>query len=491
MKSSRLGPSQDPNFFSIPEKPSDFFVLLMRVGLLFCLFASISLALHSAFFSKPSRRFALPDRVRTASLSPGQDDSSGPTNISHVLFGIGASVHTWRDRSRYSQQWWEPDSTRGYAWLDAEPKKEKNDTVSFPYKVSSDWTRFRFSSSQSAVRIARVVMDSFRLGSPNVRWFVMGDDDTVFFADNLVSVLSLYDHNRMVYIGGNSESVEQDVMHSYDMAFGGGGFAISYPLAARLVNLLDGCLDRYFNFYGSDQRIWACLSEIGVPLTLHRGFHQLDIRGDPYGFLAAHPLAPLVSLHHLDYLDPMFPGQTQIDSVKTLMKAYRVDPRRVLQQCFCHDKKRKWSISIAWGYTLQIYPFLVAAKDLQTPMQTFKTWRSWSDGPFTFNTRPVNSDPCQKPLVYFMDRAEEINDSGSLTSYEMFLAKDGKKCISEEYKKAMEVSRVVVSSLKMDDEYWKKAPVRQCCEIMDHGSIKDGTMRMRIRKCRPWETITV
>lgn len=55
-----------------------------------------------------------------------------------------------------------------------------------------------------------------------------------------------------------------------------------------------------------------------------------------------------------------------------------------------------------------------------------------------------------------MDRAEEINDSGSLTSYEMFLAKDGKKCISEEYKKAMKVGRVVVSSLKMDDEYWKK-----------------------------------
>lgn len=103
----------------------------------------------------------------------------------------------------------------------------------------------------------------------------MGDDDTVFFADNLVSVLASYDHREMYYVGGNSESVEQDAMHAYDMAFGGGGFAISRPLAARLVNLLDGCLDRYFRFYGSDQRIWACLSELGVPLTRHRGFHQV------------------------------------------------------------------------------------------------------------------------------------------------------------------------------------------------------------------------
>jgi hypothetical protein len=104
---------------------------------------------------------------------------------------------------------------------------------------------------------------------------VVGDDDTVYYTDNLVSVLSRYDHNQMWYIGGNSESVEQDVMHSYDMAFGGGGFALSYPLAERLVSMLDGCLDRYYYFYGSDQRIWACISEIGVPLTREPGFHQV------------------------------------------------------------------------------------------------------------------------------------------------------------------------------------------------------------------------
>lgn len=103
----------------------------------------------------------------------------------------------------------------------------------------------------------------------------MGDDDTVFFLENLVTVLNKYDHNQMYYIGGNSESVEQDVIHSYTMAYGGGGFAISYPLAAELVKVLDGCIDRYASFYGSDQKIQGCMAEIGIPVTKELGFHQV------------------------------------------------------------------------------------------------------------------------------------------------------------------------------------------------------------------------
>lgn len=186
-------------------------------------------------------------------------------------------MKTWSDRRHYSELWWRPNLTRGFVWLDGEPGPSGTSWpgTSPPYRVSEDWARFKYSSSRASVRIARIVLESFRLGLPNVRWFVMGDDDTVFFTENLVTVLAKYDHRQMYYIGGSSESVEQDVMHSYDMAFGGGGFAISYPLAAELVDVLDGCIDRYYRFYGSDQRIWACISEIGVPLTRERGFHQV------------------------------------------------------------------------------------------------------------------------------------------------------------------------------------------------------------------------
>ena len=61
----------------------------------------------------------------------------------------------------------------------------------------------------------------------------------MFFSDNLASVLVRYDHDLTYYIGG----IPENVAHAYDMAYGNGGFTISYPLAARLVELMDGCLE--------------------------------------------------------------------------------------------------------------------------------------------------------------------------------------------------------------------------------------------------------
>lgn len=103
----------------------------------------------------------------------------------------------------------------------------------------------------------------------------MGDDDTVFFTENLVSVLRKYDHKQFYYIGSSSESHIQNLKFSYGMAYGGGGFAISYPLAKALEKMQDRCIQRYPELYGSDDRIHACMAELGVPLTREVGFHQV------------------------------------------------------------------------------------------------------------------------------------------------------------------------------------------------------------------------
>jgi len=272
LESCHESPLKVYKFCFVPEKLGDMVILLIRFGILVCLVASISLALHSAF-SKPDRWFPLPEHIRAVQNTSVIDNR--PTNISHLQFGIAGSANTWHGRSNYTKLWWDPNTTRGYVWLDKKPKILHSDILVPPYQISRGWTRFKHVHSASAVRIARIVYESFKLGLPNVRWFVMGDDDTVFFTENLVTVLGKYDHNEMYYIGGNSESVEQDVMHSYNMAFGGGGFAISYALAAQLAKIMDGCLSRYFYFYGSDQRVWACIHEIGVPLTRENGFHQV------------------------------------------------------------------------------------------------------------------------------------------------------------------------------------------------------------------------
>jgi hypothetical protein len=220
------------------------------------------------------------DDVRSA----GGVVARAPTALSHIVFGIGSAAQTWSRRRGYVELWWRPGRMRGHVWLDEEPAGPWPVATSPPYRVSTDASRF--GSHAAASRMARIVADSFAaVAAENtngtgkdggeVRWFVMGDDDTVFFPDNLVAVLRKYDHEQAYYIGAPSESVAQDLMHSYGMAFGGGGFAVSYPAAAELAEAIDGCLDRYRDFYGSDERIHACLSELGIPLTREPGFHQV------------------------------------------------------------------------------------------------------------------------------------------------------------------------------------------------------------------------
>lgn len=139
---------------------------------------------------------------------------------------------------------------------------------------------FRYNNKKgdrSAIRISRIVSESVRLGMEDVRWFVMGDDDTVFVLENLIRVLEKYDYKEFYYIGSSSESHLQNILFSYNMAYGGGGFAISYSLAKALEGMQDGCIEKYSDLYGSDDRIQACMAELGVPLTKEIGFHQVSL----------------------------------------------------------------------------------------------------------------------------------------------------------------------------------------------------------------------
>ncbi|KAK9168344.1 hypothetical protein Syun_000484 [Stephania yunnanensis] len=385
------------------------------------------------------------------------------TNISHILFGIASSANTWTDRTQLNRIWWDPNATRGFVWLDEPLAHSESTRSSPPIRVSEDTSRFKYSCSfgnRSAIRIARIVLESFRLGIDDVRWFVMGDDDTVFFKDNLVFVLSKYDHNQMVYVGGISECVEQVAYHSYTMGFGGGGFAISYPLAKELVRVLDGCIDRYHDLYGSDDRIGSCLTEIGIRVTVEPGFHQLvfqtemDIRGSAYGLLAAHPMAPLVTVHHLHNVEPLLPNQSREESVRTLYASYKRDPARALQQSMCYDLQRKWSVSVSWGYTVQIYTRLMTAKELWTAMRTYRTIRKKTKGPFTFNTREVaNIGQCEREVRYFVSGDVEERGKETVSYYRRINGSEIGGCGGVE---KVLPRMVIVVAAKMDHKEWKK-----------------------------------
>lgn len=166
---------------------------------------------------------------------------------------------------------------------------------------------------------------------------------------------------------------------------------------------------------------------------------QMDIRGSQYGLLATHPLSPLVSLHHVDYLPPIFPTMTQIEALKALKIAHNLDPGRTLQQTFCYESSHNWSISISWGYSVQLYPWLLTPIQMEKSFQTFQTWKFQPecDGPFTFNTRPVQSDPCQMPVLFFFDPVGGSNRS--VTNYKRQLDVWEKECSRDEFKVAEKV----------------------------------------------------
>ncbi|KAH8498974.1 hypothetical protein H0E87_017766 [Populus deltoides] len=139
-------------------------------------------------------------------------------------------------------------------------------------------------------------MEIFRQGDKDVRWYVMADDDNVLFIDNLVEVLAKYDHTEYFYIGTNSECVSSNIIFSFEMAFGGAGYALSYPLVEALSTKVGGRVQQYPN-YSSDFILQACLADFGVALTHRRGFLQIDLHGDISGLLSAHPQSPILFLH--------------------------------------------------------------------------------------------------------------------------------------------------------------------------------------------------
>ncbi|KAJ7534071.1 hypothetical protein O6H91_13G078300 [Diphasiastrum complanatum] len=382
--------------------------------------SALRLPFHSSS-SFSSSHSSLSSLVFTPLQRPLEDDAGSPasTSLANIVFGIAASARLWDKRKEYVSLWWRADAMRGFVWLD-QPVGNWSD--SFPaFKISANTSHFRYTNRRgrrSALRISRVVSETFRMGLSNVHWFVMGDDDTFFATENLIKVLSKYDHRQFYYIGANSESHFQNLNFSYNMAYGGGGFALSYPLAEALEKMQDDCLHRNPSLYGSDDRMHACMAELGVPLTKEPGFHQFDICGDASGLLAAHPVTPLISLHHLDAIYPVFPNMSRVQALEHLNKAIQVDHGGIFQQSICYDKLKKLSFSVSWGYVVQVARGIVLPQEFEVPTRTFTSWHRKNDEvSYAFNTRSAAKDSCKQPVLFYMQDVFSGADGLSTSNY--------------------------------------------------------------------------
>ncbi|KAK9183471.1 hypothetical protein WN944_026623 [Citrus x changshan-huyou] len=78
-----------------------------------------------------------------------------------------------------------------------------------PFRVNEDITRLNvYLISVAQNRMYHSILKAFRVeNNKDVKWYVMADDDTLIFVDNLVELRGKYDHTKYYYIGTNSESI--------------------------------------------------------------------------------------------------------------------------------------------------------------------------------------------------------------------------------------------------------------------------------------------
>ncbi|CAN0901793.1 hypothetical protein LINGRAHAP2_LOCUS21613, partial [Linum grandiflorum] len=434
--------------------------------------------------------------TNTSSTRPTDQVDFSPTDLSHVGFVVIGSLRTWRWRKHYIESWWRPNVTKGFLFLDKEPTPEflPWNKTSPPYRVSTDFTGIKVYAKLAnppQIRMVRAILDMYRQAETNnreLRWFVMCDDDTLLLVDNLIGILNKFDHTKYQYIGGTSECIASNAHFSFEMGFGGAGYALSYPLVEALSSELDGCIERYPHVYVSDALVQACLADLGVAVTHQKGFHQLDLHGDISGLLSAHPQSPLVSLHHFDFIDPIFPSMGRSGSIQHFMKAAEIDQSRISQQTICYQRQTNWSLSVAWGYSAYIYENIIPRSSLILPFETFKPWNPAKFPAFMFNTRWLSANTCESPHVFFfkslVGKKNLFAADHVVTTYARNSTRDLTPCSMAGNHSANHVDVIQVTSPAASP---KMAGVMECCDV----DYKAGSsiMDIRIRNCLKGEVL--
>ena len=175
---------------------------------------------------------------------------------------------------------------------------------------------------------------------------------------------------------------------------------------------------------------------------------QVDLRGNAFGLLAAHLVTPLLSLHHPDYIDPIFPNMTTIKSLQHLFEAVNVDSQRILQQTVCYEKRFSWTISVSWGFAVQVFQNRMFLADVLSVQGTFQHWSKGNvlSTLYTFNTREFHPDPCRRPTIFYLENLSSGKD-GVITNYRKYFQNCSYNVASP---RRLEMIKVVSNRLELD-----------------------------------------
>ncbi|KAJ3201904.1 hypothetical protein HDU82_007795 [Entophlyctis luteolus] len=136
---------------------------------------------------------------------------------------------------------------------------------------------------------------------PHADWYMMIDDDTFVFLDNLMDFLDSMNPSTPIYAGRANAFVGCDGVQKHGegppFAHGGSGIILSRKAMELLMSSYETCIQKYSSCWAGDIRVGLCMRDLKVNLTTNSGFNG----GPPDSFLhwPVDPCAKPFTFHHL------------------------------------------------------------------------------------------------------------------------------------------------------------------------------------------------
>jgi len=454
------------------------------------------------------------DRAGTESYPQPEPKLLQSLHVDEVEFAVCGSPATLVQRLEWLKEWWQ--GVRGFVWLPALPSPDLQtqlSAASVKWQVSSlhphlhdncagcqesrsskycehcrdgDAAFFADGGQWGSVRCTRMPTDAWQMAhnsktSQPPKWLILADDDTFISVPNILTVLSKFDANVPHYIGGISEVKQQ--LTPWDMAFGGGGVAMSAALVSMLNATLDSCLedkDQTFQaWWTHDHALAECIEKLGVRrtnTTFSQGFHQLDLVGDLRGLLEAHPVVPLISLHHMNRF-------LSLQEFQHIAGTIRRFPSAALQQTICHHHGQKSTIAIAAGFSLRWWDALINHEDLIVPEMTFRT-----------DHGPPFSHHLQTPQIFTMEtrlgepRTVDSVDIAVATMYHVAHGPSPRgNTVTTIYRTGVKLSQNAPDTVKVIEQgtgsRWTVEPFQRLCCSQWKETVEAHMVEIVISKC--------
>ncbi|KAJ3208579.1 hypothetical protein HDU67_006671 [Dinochytrium kinnereticum] len=113
---------------------------------------------------------------------------------------------------------------------------------------------------------------------PNAEWYIMIDDDSYMFFDNLDHYLKGKNPDDPHYIGQSNVFVGCDGVQKFgdgpNFAHGGSGIVMSRGAVKKMMGGIEGCIKKYKDCWAGDVRLALCFRDNGILLTGGQGFDK-------------------------------------------------------------------------------------------------------------------------------------------------------------------------------------------------------------------------